>query len=412
MAQADDVLLISLSARGLRAKLKTLQEWCAINLILINMLKTVILIFGTTSTPPPVFMLGATMLKIVTEEKYVGVNFHTDTQNMFEDHYKAKAGTARYCAHRIMAIEDKTGRLTPRELKTLYMARVDCHLTHGCEISPDCEDVHVKHLCDVQSMVISLYTETGIVPLRVRRFILALGYLQYLIGLHPSHFANAALNNSIKLAVMGKKFWARDLLTAATKLPFPCPPPDLATATPKSIFDYAKSVEGLSMQWIQGELDSSEKLYLLKGRREPQKDKPPAPQTLRLRHYLFMVKTQKHREALTSLLLSTHLLAVEILRYGDHLHKREEDRSQRVCRFCKSEVETPEHALLVSSLRAVFVKQLLRDAPTLRRRMVELDSIEFFKAMVHERLTIPLVAKFAYEVLEVFYAVRVFRYTD
>jgi hypothetical protein len=31
MAQADDVLLISLSARGLRAKLKTLQEWCALN---------------------------------------------------------------------------------------------------------------------------------------------------------------------------------------------------------------------------------------------------------------------------------------------------------------------------------------------------------------------------------------------
>ncbi|KAJ7796298.1 hypothetical protein B0H13DRAFT_2392703 [Mycena leptocephala] len=37
-----------------------------------------------------------------------------------------------------MAIEDKTGRLTPKELKMLYMARVDCHLTHGCEIALDC----------------------------------------------------------------------------------------------------------------------------------------------------------------------------------------------------------------------------------------------------------------------------------
>jgi hypothetical protein len=82
------------------------------------------------------------------------------------------------------------------------------------------------------------------------------------------------------------------------------------------------------LQWIQGEVDSSDKLYLLQGRREPQKDKPPAPQTLRLRHYLSMVKTQKHREALTSLLLSTHLLAVEVLRYGDHLHIREDDRSR------------------------------------------------------------------------------------
>ncbi|KAJ6498557.1 hypothetical protein C8R47DRAFT_1260392 [Mycena vitilis] len=169
---------------------------------------------------------------------------------------------------------------------------------------------------------------------------------------------------------------------------------------------------------IQGEVDSSDKLYLIQGRREPQKDKPPAAQTIRMRHYLTMVKTQKHREALTSLLLSTHLLAVEILRYGDHEHKREDDLSRRVCRFCKSEVETPEHALLacdasaeVKSLREVFMAQLFSDIPTLRRRMDELDLIEFFKAMIYERKTIALVAKFAHEVLEVFYATPVFRAT-
>ncbi|KAJ7081804.1 hypothetical protein B0H15DRAFT_994332 [Mycena belliarum] len=359
MAQADDVLLVSLSARGLRAKLQSLQEWCAVNFILINMLKTVILIFGRLLEPSPVFKLGNETLKIVNAEKYVGVNLRTDTQNIFEDHYNAKAGTARYCAHRIMAIEDKTGRLTPKELKTLYMARVDCHLTHGCEISPDCEDVHVHQLCDVQisfirqilnlhgrSMLIPLYTETGIVPLRVRRFVLALGYLQYLLILLPTHFARAAVNSSIKLAAAGKKSWAKDLLTAASKLPFPCPELDLANATALSVLDYAKMIDGLMLRWIQGEVDSSEKLYLIKGRREPRKDMAPAPQTLRLRHYLFMVKTQKHREALTSLLLSTHLLAVEILRYGDHAQPRENDRSKRVCRFCKIEVETPEHALL------------------------------------------------------------------
>lgn len=71
-------------------------------------------------------------------------------QNMFAEHYKDKARTARYCGHRIPAIEDLVGRLTPKELKQLYMARVDCHLIHACEISPDCEDVHVKHLAKVQ----------------------------------------------------------------------------------------------------------------------------------------------------------------------------------------------------------------------------------------------------------------------
>jgi hypothetical protein len=110
------------------------------------------------------------------------------------------------------------------------------------------------------------------------------------------------------------------------------------------------------LQWIQGEVDSSDELYLIQGCREPQKDKPPAPQTPLLPQYLSMVKTQKHTEALTSLLLSIHLLAVE------------------------SEVETPEHALLacdapieVKSLREVFLEILFTDAPSLRRRMVELN---------------------------------------
>lgn len=88
---------------------------------------------------------------------------------MFADHYEAKARMARYCGHRILAIEDMTGRLMPKELKQLYMARVDCHLIHGCEISPDSEDVHVKHLCKVQisflRQMLNIHRRSMIVPL-------------------------------------------------------------------------------------------------------------------------------------------------------------------------------------------------------------------------------------------------------
>jgi hypothetical protein len=83
-----------------------------------------------------------------------------------------------------MGIEDSTGRLTSKELKTFYMARVDCHLIHGCEVSPDSEDVHVKELCAIQvdflrqilnvhcqSLLTPLFTETRIMLLRTRRFI-------------------------------------------------------------------------------------------------------------------------------------------------------------------------------------------------------------------------------------------------
>ncbi|KAJ7487999.1 hypothetical protein FB451DRAFT_1025256, partial [Mycena latifolia] len=111
-----------------------------------------------------------------------------------------------------------------------------------------------------------------------------------------------------------------------------------------------------------------------------------------------------------------HLLAVEVLRYGDHEHVHEDDHSRLVCRFCKTEVETPEHALLtcdasaeVMSLRTAFLERLSTDALNLHCLMDEVDSIEFFKSMVYERSTIPLVAKFAYDVLSVFYTTPVFR---
>jgi hypothetical protein len=93
---------------------------------------------------------------------------------------------------------------------------------------------------------------------------------------------------------------------------------DLANATEKSVEDYRKSIESRALKWLQDEVDSSVKLYLLHGRREPQKDKPAAQKTLILRHYLSMVKTQEHREAMTSIMLSTHHLAREKLRHVDH----------------------------------------------------------------------------------------------
>lgn len=57
-----------------------------------------------------------------------------------------------------------------------------------------------------------------------------------------------------------------------------------------------------------------------------------------------MVTTPSHREVLTSIMVSTHLLALERLRYVDHAHQPVPCH-ERVCRFCSTEVKSPEHAL-------------------------------------------------------------------
>ncbi|KAJ7196337.1 hypothetical protein C8J57DRAFT_1106738, partial [Mycena rebaudengoi] len=231
-----------------------------------------------------------------------------------------------------------------------------------------------------QSMLAPLFTETRIRPLRIRRFMLLLVYLQYLVSLPHSHLMRACLNSSIELAASNKKSWVGDALTAATKLPFDFPQLDFATATPKSVEDYRKSIETRANQWLQHEVDSSVKLYLLHCRREPQKDKPAAQITLYLRHCLFMIRTQSHREAMTSIMLSTHQLALEKLRYTDHAHQPV-PRHERVCRFCTDKVESPEHALLeyqsnpdVLNIRSIFLAKLFRTVPKSQQRFRKVDS--------------------------------------
>jgi hypothetical protein len=78
MAQADEILLISLSAAGLQRKLNLLSVWCSKNFIVISDYD-----FGTVPQPLPPFHLGSTILSLTTHEKYVGVHICTDTRDIF-----------------------------------------------------------------------------------------------------------------------------------------------------------------------------------------------------------------------------------------------------------------------------------------------------------------------------------------
>jgi hypothetical protein len=65
----------------------------------INMVKTVIIIFGPVAQPLPPFHLGSTVLNLTIHAKYVGVHIRTDTRDMFEFHYREKANTAALLVH-------------------------------------------------------------------------------------------------------------------------------------------------------------------------------------------------------------------------------------------------------------------------------------------------------------------------
>ncbi|KAH6877361.1 hypothetical protein BKA70DRAFT_1034611, partial [Coprinopsis sp. MPI-PUGE-AT-0042] len=88
----------------------------------------------------------------------------------------------------------------------LYWVLMDPHLTHGCETSWDTslsvlecllkvEVVYLRRAIGLHSRspTVVICIETAVTPLRFRRAILGLSYLQYLVGLPEGTITRAAL---------------------------------------------------------------------------------------------------------------------------------------------------------------------------------------------------------------------------
>ncbi|KAJ3932654.1 MAG: hypothetical protein NXY57DRAFT_1002071, partial [Lentinula lateritia] len=153
-----------------------------------------------------------------------------------------------------------------------------------------------------RSMVAPLFTETGIMPIRTRRVILALRYLIYLLKLPPDHYAYLALQENNNLRTQARKCWLSDLDWAISHLPsstLTLPP--LAQLSEQSVLHLIKSISHESNAHLQSEVDNSHRLALLHSRREPQKEGPAKYVARTLRHYLILVLNHSHRRTLTRL---------------------------------------------------------------------------------------------------------------
>jgi hypothetical protein len=94
LEHADDILLMSYSARGLQTKLNVVLLWCSMNFMRINAAKSFIAIFGTLPSTLPIFTLGDNMVDVVEKITYVGITFQMTHPNIFASHYCTKASKA------------------------------------------------------------------------------------------------------------------------------------------------------------------------------------------------------------------------------------------------------------------------------------------------------------------------------
>ncbi len=128
-----------------------------------------------------------------------------------------------------------------------------------------------------------------------------------------------------------------------------------------------------------------------------------------MRHYLRLWVT-RNRKALTRLLFSDHLLALEQLRQADRYHPFV-PRDKRLCCLCASSVESPEHAVLLCegdpdlvSIRSAALTLLMPKLPHLNLScpIPPEQALDTLRGMICQDICLPPVAKLVYGVMELF----------
>ena len=164
--------------------------------------------------------------------------------------------------------------------------------------------------------------------------------------------------------------------------------------------------------YLQARINKSPKTKLLKGRLERDDKGSRVVKTMYFRHYLH-VKIPRHRMALTGLLLSDHILAIEQLRRATRNRPRY-PRHLRICRLCKNDVEDPIHALLICvgseqlvTLRKQFIQDLISKAPYLKNSSVLTDPEELFRRVYADKKLVDTLARYSYKMLDIFKAVPI-----
>ncbi|KAF5374622.1 hypothetical protein D9615_008976 [Tricholomella constricta] len=425
--QADDVVLFTTSPHGLQFKVDCLSDWCSVSRLIISADKSrwSIAKASQRSQPhvtTPITIAGAP-IKFVTEYTYVGVTFDFATSSMFKRHCTTKASAASGISGATFTLDSFVGTVPPSDGRQLYMARVDPHLIHGCEVILDVDRAALNELEKVQrtfirrllhlsarSLLHPLYTETGLMPIKYRRIILAVGYLNSIFRLAPNCLPYLALMDSINLAQTHpgdrQPSWVKDLVKVCGDLPEPVHVnvDDLPACAPA----LSALIECLARNTLQASWDDSTKLlFRARGHDVTRR---------RLQPYL-KLPDPRHRHAITQLLLSDHPLAVEQLRRQRWTGGRIE-RWQRLCRFCRTAIEDEIHALFgcrsserLLLARDEYLATLFTQSPDLRNMFRFSPATAFVDFLVNHAETLPSFAAYVHEVFHIYNDVPMFLVT-
>ena len=200
---ADDLVLVSLSERGLQSKLSTLQTFCESRGLTVNLAKTKAVVFNQRTARTNLQFAGQAVEQ-VDRYKYLGIVLHQNGKLTCASDTLRLAGERAAFALRSRCTQ--LGITDPRLKCNLFDALVRPVLSFGCEVwAPlpgkgalrELESVHLSFLRSITGLPRTapnklVYAESGRMPLEAFWVKQYLHYLKYLHELEPTRLPGLA----------------------------------------------------------------------------------------------------------------------------------------------------------------------------------------------------------------------------
>ncbi|EJD47309.1 hypothetical protein AURDEDRAFT_62347 [Auricularia subglabra TFB-10046 SS5] len=209
----------------------------------------------------------------------------------------------------------------------------------------------------------------------------------------------------MELFKRGKQCWYGDVHRALLQLPYPIDLGPSPIEDAGDVDDIRELIKGSMRRYLRAQSAINPKLVLLQCRPSEKCVKTGsygAAPVMEFRGYLKLA-IPEHRTALTRVLLSTHELAIERLRWQGVA------RPDRLCRLCGTAVEHPVHALFqctgaqeVVDLRLEFLGLAGSTDRALAEFVQGRSDLERLRVLAVHEPTLPMFAKYVYRVLKVY----------
>jgi hypothetical protein len=336
--------------------------------MIVNELKTKVVIFGKQPQEAPSFIFNDESIDIVDSYKYVGNIFksvilgHGDPMSLNHDYLSEQANKAMFA---ILKRTNAIGRLTPKVYLQLFDSYVTPILEYGSEIWYRGIDVkqiekvqlrYLKMILKVKSSTstLALYGDTGRFPLSLRLKVKQVKYWVRLVQLPDNAIVKQIYNTMVQLDSLNYKTWCSNVKNLLYEYGFGHFWVG-QESLPANIVDiFKESVYRRFTNWWHDEINNIVKNPILRTYCQ-------FKSTFGIEPYLLEVRDFKVRNSISKLRLSSHHLHVET---GRHCRPKV-PAERRLCMICNNgSVEDEKHFIEVctaySDLRHTLVRCLVQ----------------------------------------------------